>query len=270
MASRRKRTDWLHLGSGKSYAHRVHQPLQCLVFITPLLLFYQIASAVHPWTPVQGAPSHVVAFVLMLKFFNLFGAAGNVLPLASVVAILLFWHVARKDPWDFDPKLYAGMAAESVVWGIPFFVIGLAVARHVMTHGFAHPLAAAAAGVAGNTGAELTPSLPWQTEVVLSVGAGIYEELLFRLIAITTLNIILVDILEMKIQYAIPIIIVTSAVLFSAYHYLGNEPFLASRFVFRTAIGIYLAGIYIYRGFGITVGAHTVYDLIVVAFTHLH
>ena len=42
-----KRTDWIQMGSGKGYAHRVHQPLQCLVFITPLLLFYQIASVIR-------------------------------------------------------------------------------------------------------------------------------------------------------------------------------------------------------------------------------
>src|SRR5579864_4893323 len=105
MASRRKRTDWLHMGSGKSYAHRVHQPLQCLIFITPLLLFYQIASAIHPWTPDQGGSPQVVAFVLMLKFFGLFGVVGNYFPLLAVVSILLFWHIARKDPWAFDPKL---------------------------------------------------------------------------------------------------------------------------------------------------------------------
>jgi membrane protease YdiL (CAAX protease family) len=259
MPPTRKRTDWLHLGNGKTYAHRVHQPLQCLIFITPLLLFYQIASTIHPGTIEQGynsPPQHVVAFILMLKFFAFFGAAGNVLPLAAVVAILLFWHLARKDPWDFDPKLYLGMAGESIVWGIPFFIIGLAVARHVITHGY--PTMAAAGS-----------PLSWQTEVVLSVGAGIYEELLFRLIAITTLNIILVDIFEMSIQWAIPIIILASAILFSAYHYLGNEPFSAATFAFRSALGVYLAGIYIYRGFGITVGAHTVYDLFVVSFMHM-
>jgi membrane protease YdiL (CAAX protease family) len=105
--------------------------------------------------------------------------------------------------------------------------------------------------------------------VVLSVGAGIYEELLFRLIAITVLNIFLVDVFELRVQYAIPIIIVATAILFSAYHYLGNEPFQAGTFFFRAALGVYLAGIFIYRGFGITVGSHTVYDLIVVAYTHL-
>src|SRR5687768_9670920 len=119
----RKRTDWLQFGSGKSYFHRVHQPLQCLIFITPLLLYYQIAALISPWSADQGAGGgpQVVAFVLMLKFFGWFGVAGNYFPLLAVVAILLFWHFARKDKWSFDPKLYAGMAGESIIWAIPIF-----------------------------------------------------------------------------------------------------------------------------------------------------
>jgi membrane protease YdiL (CAAX protease family) len=104
--------------------------------------------------------------------------------------------------------------------------------------------------------------------VVISVGAGIYEELLFRLIATSVLSIILVDVCELKAGTAIPIIITTSAVLFSAYHLLGHEAFDVGAFAFRTALGVYFAGVYIYRGFGIVVGAHTVYDLLWVAMAH--
>jgi hypothetical protein len=257
----RKRTEWLQFGSGKTYAHRTHWPLQCLIFITPLLLFYQIAAAIHPWvaSPDQ-APPHVVAFVLLLRFFEIFGAAGNILPPLAVVAILISWHVARKDKWTLDPPLYAGMAAESVVWAIPIFVIGLVLVRTSWRM---------AGGMALQ--APIGPgSLPWQTEIVLSVGAGIYEELLFRLMAIILLNIVLVDIFELKTTTAIPLVLILSAVMFSAYHYLGNEPFNAATFLFRTAMGIYLAGIFIYRGFGIAVGAHAVYDVIAVTFTHMH
>jgi hypothetical protein len=242
--------DWLHFGSGSSYFHRVHRPLQCLIFISPLLLFYQVGAVFHPPTGSESGSWHVVAFLLMLKFFAFFGAAGYILPPLAVIAILLAWHLARKDKWEFSPELYAGMAAESVVWGIPFIVIGMAVLRHM-------PAFASAAG---------PPD--WQTLAVLSVGAGIYEELLFRLIAILLLSMIFVDILELKHAVAVPLIILISAVLFSAYHYLGQESFAPGSFAFRTAIGVYLAGIYIYRGFGIVVGAHAAYDLMVVAFTH--
>jgi membrane protease YdiL (CAAX protease family) len=249
-----KRMDWLQFGSGKSYFHRVHRPLQCLIFIAPLLIFYQVGTFVHPWLPSQDSGDNwqVVAFLLMLKFFAFFGAVGYILPPLAVIAILFFWHLARKDPWEFSPELYAGMAAESFVWGVPFVVIGMAVLRHI-------PSPAAAA---------LGPSLPWQTQVVLSVGAGIYEELLFRMIAIIVLSIIFIDVLEMKTPSAIPLIIVISAVLFAAYHLLGQESFAMGAFIFRTVMGIYLAGIYIYRGFGIAVGAHAAYDLFVVACMH--
>jgi hypothetical protein len=252
----RKRTQWLQMGSGKSYAHRVHQPLQCLIFIAPLLIFYQIASTLHPGAASQLSSPDVVAFILMQKFFALFGAAGKILPLLAVVAILLSWHLARHDKWFFDPKLYLGMFGESILWAIPIFVIGLAVWRQ--------STGAPAAGYATSGPTHLS----WFTDVFLSIGAGVYEELLFRLIAITTLNILLVDIFEMRLQAAIPIIVVASAVLFSAYHYLGTEQFNLGVFFFRTAMGLYLAGIYIYRGFGITVGTHAIYDLIVVSLAH--
>src|SRR5690349_24291149 len=105
-----KRTDWLQFGSGKSYFHRVHRPLQCLIFITPFLLFYQVGAVIHPFTPADEVAAHgtwhVIAFLLMLDFFKIFGAVGTYLPLLAVVAILLFWHLSRKDPWELDPPLY--------------------------------------------------------------------------------------------------------------------------------------------------------------------
>lgn len=239
----RKRTDWLQIGSGKSYFHRVHRPLQCLVFIVPLLLYYQIGSVIFQPQLAGGireGPEHLVAFSLMLNFFAFFGAVGNVLPLLAVIAILLFWHVARHDPWDFEPGLYAGMAAESLAWGLPLLVLALAMFGPGKGEG----------------------GVPWRLATVISVGAGVYEELLFRLVAINLLSMILLDTFDMRPSFGIPIIILGSAVLFAAYHLLGGESFDAGRFTFRTAMGVYLAGIYIYRGFGITVGAHTVYDLL--------
>ena len=53
---------------------------------------------------------------------------------------------------------------------------------------------------------------------------------------------------------------------FAAQHHppLGCEPFAAAKFMFRAAAGLYLAGLFFYRGFGIAAGCHAFYNVIVV------
>lgn len=255
-----QRTEFLLLGRGAGYFHRVHRPLQCLIFITPLLVIYQVGAAARAavfasLNPQMAYRVDVRAFVLLKKFFEVFGAAGNYLPLLSVVAILLAMHIAYRDKWEFDPQLYLGMALESVAWAIPVFVIGLAVYRNITPGAFATNLAAA------------PWQLDWATEAILSIGAGVYEELLFRLIGITLLNIIFMDVFELKISQALPLSIIISAAAFAAYHHPA-EPFTVANFAFRVAAGVYLAAVYLFRGFGIAVGAHAMYDLIRIPFAH--
>ncbi len=78
---------------------------------------------------------------------------------------------------------------------------------------------------------------------------------------------LLVDLFEMKTEHAIPIIILVSALLFAAYHFLGDARMTPAYFFFLTFFGIYAAGLFIFRGFGIAVATHALYDLIVVAMT---
>ncbi|HTV48676.1 MAG TPA: CPBP family intramembrane glutamic endopeptidase [Phycisphaerae bacterium] len=249
MAKQKSQPRWLNFGSEETYFDHTHRPLQCLIFISPLLLIYQIGISIHPWTPRADHLPNVIAFELILQFFALFGAVGVYLPLMCVVAILLGWHISRRDPWRIEPGLYFGMAGESFLWAIPMLLMAALVARGA-------PLSEHSGGL---------HELSWQTRAVLSIGAGVYEELLFRLMLITFLNILLVDIFRLSLGKAIPLILIISAVLFSLYHYLGDEQFTWPTFIFRTVAGLYFAGLFIFRGFGIDVAAHSIYDLMVVA-----
>ena len=99
--------------------------------------------------------------------------------------------------------------------------------------------------------------------IVTFLGAGIYEELVFRLAGFAVLSLLFRDIFKFEKKLSMLLIVVCSGILFSLYHYLGNEQFAWPSFIFRTFAGIYFGVLLMFRGFGVTAGAHTAYDIIV-------
>ena len=59
--------------------------------------------------------------------------------------------------------------------------------------------------------------------------------------------------------------VLMSSVIFSAAHYVGPaaDQLTAFSFLFRTLAGVFFAALFVTRGFGITVGCHAAYDLLV-------
>jgi membrane protease YdiL (CAAX protease family) len=104
-------------------------------------------------------------------------------------------------------------------------------------------------------------------KVSLAIGAGIYEELIFRMALISLLHTLFVDAMRMGERWGIGIAIAVSAALFAAYHPLGaaDGGIDWSRATFFAGAGAYFGVLYILRGFGIAVGAHAAYDLLAVA-----
>ncbi|HEX4055329.1 MAG TPA: CPBP family intramembrane glutamic endopeptidase [Tepidisphaeraceae bacterium] len=203
------------------------------------MILFEIGTAVHPADPI--------AFRMLQIFFEQLGAPGRFIPCFVVVGILLIWHMARKDPWRVHLETLWAMLFESCLLAMPLLALGTGVARwniHI-------PLGARMDG--------------WQSNVVLSLGAGIYEEFVFRLVLMTVISVVLAKLLIVDKSLSNLLMVLGSATLFSLYHYLGNERFQMQSFVFRTAAGIYFAGLFITRGFGITAGCHIAYDVAIVA-----
>lgn len=98
--------------------------------------------------------------------------------------------------------------------------------------------------------------------LVLSVGAGAYEELVFRLLLLGGL-IWLLRRLKLSRFAAISIAVVVSSLLFSGFHYapLGLEAFQLWSFSFRLVAGVVFAGLYLTRGFAVAVYTHAIYDV---------
>lgn len=100
----------------------------------------------------------------------------------------------------------------------------------------------------------------------LSLGAGLYEELFFRVILVSVL-IYFFKIFTKNNSLATSLSIVAAALIFSGVHYIGfyGDVFTLHSFLFRFLFGLGLNLIYVKRGFGIAAWTHAVYDLIVVS-----
>ena len=101
--------------------------------------------------------------------------------------------------------------------------------------------------------------------VTLAIGAGIYEEILFRVILIFLLKYILGFIFKWGNYLKIGISIIIAAVFFSLFHFIGEfgDYFSFNIFMVRFLAGISLGILYYTRGFGITAWTHSLYDLII-------
>ena len=102
-------------------------------------------------------------------------------------------------------------------------------------------------------------------QVALAIGAGIYEEFLFRVLLISSLVGILKFIFLWKQVTANIVAVILSGGIFSAFHFMGEygDFFSMELFLLRFFAGIILGGLYFFRGFGIAAYTHSIYDLII-------
>ena len=217
---------------------------------------------------------------------------GYYLPGIAVVVMLLCWHMVRKDPWRPEPQLYILMWIESIALALPLFIFMIVLFRqpalpaaasppdtqppatarlmHVAAdHAAAVSLASPGVSLSQGEQGDLSDVSDWRAGLVFSVGAGIYEELLFRLIAIALLHLLLVDVLGLPDSYGAVGAVSLSAVAFAMYHFSPTNPFEWGKFLFYTAAGLYFAAVYVLRGFGIVAATHALYDILLVAMTEM-
>lgn len=230
------------------YYHRAQGPLASLFFLLPFMALYEVGAWLVNTNPDTGQAEHVLARSFLEK------TLGHLpyLPGLAVVVVLLAWHTVRRDRFEFDWRLYVAMAAESVVLAIPLLMMGM-----VWSDGPAWMLAGNGVGEPG-----------WQASLVFAIGAGVYEELLFRLLAITLLHLVLVDVIGAKPIIGGVVAVACSALLFASYHFVGRVEFSTLHFTFYAAAGVYLGAIFALRGFGIVAATHAFYDVYYVAITH--
>jgi Type II CAAX prenyl endopeptidase Rce1-like len=236
-----------------SYWAVTRRPLASLSLVLPLMLAYELgvlwqggASAGSLRTGADAWMRHILASS---------GLVDQWLPPLALVVILLGWQVASPRDWRFSPSILPVMILESCVLAVAL----VGVSRLIdLGFSFLDQNAPPVLSVVTSPGRmTLAPLIGY-------LGAGVYEEALFRLVLVPILFALL-RLLQTPQILASALAVTGSGLLFSLAHHAGTpgEAFTWFAFVFRWMAGVFFAWVFVIRGFGIAVGTHTAYDILV-------
>jgi hypothetical protein len=185
------------------------------------------------------------------------GARGQLVFGVLLVGTLLFFIVRdrRRSAQPLKGGMFVAMLVESLLLAAVFGTfVGLLTAQVVRS-------VAAAPGLA--VGGALD-SLGWPTALMVSLGAGLYEELLFRVILVSALLWGARKLFGWGPVASGLFATMAGALIFSAFHYVGpfGDQLQLGSFVFRAIAGVAFSALYIVRGFGITAWTHALYDVL--------
>ncbi|WP_158633536.1 CPBP family glutamic-type intramembrane protease [Tautonia sociabilis] len=177
-------------------------------------------------------------------------------PSLTIALALVCWRVA--EPGRFRPRWLPVAAVESTLLGAGLLGLYLLFDRWLAGLGGLVYLRADS----WPSGLPIDPS-----RAIGLVGAGIFEEAAFRLGLLGLLYAAL-RVLHVPNALATAMAASGSALAFSLAHHVHEPPgdFAPSVFLFRWLAGVYFAWVFILRGFGIAVGTHVAYDLLVAAY----
>lgn len=233
------------------YFNRSKQPLEILALIAPLVLFYEL-GLMYSLRRSQGTLTNG-AHETLLQFFVNFGVdparlslPALALPAVALIVVMVIWQILSRKPWTVHLPTVGGMFVESVLFAFPLLVMAQLISRAFIP---ATP--------------ESITQLDTFGRVAMSIGAGLYEELIFRMVVISLLHTVFVDLLRMPERWGIALAIAISAVLFMLYH--PHQTIAQAtdwrRVIFFLVAGTFFGLLYVMRGFGIAVGAHAFYDI---------
>jgi len=231
-----------------SYAKETNTLLYSYLLSLPLLLLYEFLIIISQ--PGQNLIVRISVDSWIKSLFTSIGLdAFSITLFIAALAGLGILYRDRKKLARLKKRYFLYLIIESMVYAISLaFIISYVVQSILLL----------------DTSGALSEMSKLQL-FALSLGAGLYEELFFRVILISVLVFLISRVLSKKwLAYLVSALI--AAFLFSAVHYIGEfgDPFTIGSFLFRFIFGLALNGIYVLRGFGTAAWTHALYDLLVI------
>jgi membrane protease YdiL (CAAX protease family) len=219
----------------------------------PLLALYEVGILLA--NGGQMMQVRVGADVWLKSLLALLGGTGW-MALGLVVLLIgaaVFWAERRRRP-PIRARFFGLIVAESLGYAVVLaFLVGGVVG--LLFGVWALP-ANALAQVA---------RMPLGLQLALSIGAGLYEELVFRVLLVGGLFLLVRRFVPAR-NRAYLVAALVGALLFSLVHYVGayGDPFTLASFSFRFLFGLALNGVFLLRGFAVAAWTHALYDVLVV------
>ena len=223
----------------KGYLNETRRPIYSAAMVLPFMCVYHVGTIVFQTTYINGADALIIRILSSLSVHSMFGSA------LVLAAFFTIWQLRTKASW----KLRWGTLFFCFVESICFALVLIFAFGWMTTH-----LSLAVPG----KGSALS-------RIVLYCGAGIYEELVFRVFLIQALIAGFTMIFKMKKGAAAAASVIAGALLFSVFHYIGpaGDTFSLGSFTQRAVGGLYFSILYVTRGFGVTAASHAIYDILV-------
>jgi membrane protease YdiL (CAAX protease family) len=239
----------MHRAHDIGYHRAVCHPVCSVAFVLPLLAIYELGV----WLIGGHAPERLRngADVWLRYGLAEIGLPWNYsLPLLLGVVLLLWAWAHRHSCPPLRLNHGLGMVVESLAYAVLLGMVSLVfgpLLDGLSVLGSVPPRQPVAVG-----------------QVVTFLGAGIYEEFVFRLVLFSCiLGLLRLCLIERWLAWGLALL--GSALLFAAAHHVGphGERMDSYVFFFRTFAGVYFALVYQLRGFGVAVGTHAGYDVLV-------
>ncbi len=234
-------------------------PLTSAILVFPLFLVYQAGILVSDGLNGVDFTTRALVALAERDMTNYLIVLGGMLLVYAAVLVIL------RKRGSFSPRAFGPVLLESTFYALTMGSVILFV-MNALAPGFP--------GLAvGATAREFAPpplavggAMNPLDVIVISAGAGLHEEFIFRLLLMGGLSWLLAGFTGKKRAWITALIV--SSLVFSLAHHLGpaGEAFTFAAFIFRTLAGVVFALIYQVRGFAVAAWTHALYDVYVLSF----
>jgi len=223
------------------YLEQSRSLVNSLLLVIPLLVLYEAALFYSGFRITNR-------FDFISRTIGQYGFRGLLVfnALLFVIAVVAVASLNRRR--KFDPAVLPGILIEGLAYAI---LLGVCVTLILSVNG-------------GVDSGETLQKPVW-LKMGLAVGAGVYEELFFRLLLVGLLYAWLQHTVGWKKLHAAVFVLAVSSALFSLSHFRipSLADFRVDVFTFRFVAGVILGCIFLVRGLGVAVYTHAIYNVVI-------